>query len=138
MFKPSKTSQERLSTCCPEIQLLFKRVLYYIDYTVACGFRGEEDQDKAFADGFSKVKWPNSKHNKLPSEAIDIYPYVNGRMVNGDEEGDREQIIYNAGYIKCLAKILGINICWFGDRNNDNVLDKDRWDLAHWEVISEK
>ena len=41
---------------------------------VICGYRGKEDQDKAFAEKKSKLKFPESKHNKKPSLAVDIVP----------------------------------------------------------------
>jgi hypothetical protein len=54
---------------------------------VACAYRGKEDQDKAYKDGASMVKWPNSKHNKtLPngaacSEALDLFELKQGYAV---------------------------------------------------------
>jgi peptidoglycan L-alanyl-D-glutamate endopeptidase CwlK len=51
------------------------QVIKKTDFSVICGHRSKEDQDKAFAEGHSKLKWPNSKHNKVPSEAVDIVPY---------------------------------------------------------------
>jgi peptidoglycan L-alanyl-D-glutamate endopeptidase CwlK len=45
------------------------------DFSVICGFRGEKEQNEAYASGNSKLKWPQSKHNKTPSEAVDIVPY---------------------------------------------------------------
>jgi peptidoglycan L-alanyl-D-glutamate endopeptidase CwlK len=45
------------------------------DFSVICGFRGEKEQNEAYSSGHSKLKWPQSKHNKIPSEAVDIVPY---------------------------------------------------------------
>jgi peptidoglycan L-alanyl-D-glutamate endopeptidase CwlK len=39
---------------------------------VICGHRNKEDQDKAFKEGNSKLEFPNSKHNKKPSLAVDV------------------------------------------------------------------
>lgn len=50
-------------------------VVKRFDITVLCGHRGEAEQNAAYAAGNSKLKWPNSKHNKTPSEAVDIVPY---------------------------------------------------------------
>jgi len=44
------------------------------DLKVICSFRNEHDQNKAFAEKKSKLKWPKSKHNCYPSEAIDVVP----------------------------------------------------------------
>jgi peptidoglycan L-alanyl-D-glutamate endopeptidase CwlK len=44
------------------------------DLKVICGYRNEADQNKAFAEGKSKLKWPKSAHNSHPSMAIDVVP----------------------------------------------------------------
>lgn len=73
--KFSSKSLSRLSTCHPDLQLLCNAVLQDMDITVLCGQRNETDQNKAFADGKSKLKFPNSAHNKTPSLAVDCAPY---------------------------------------------------------------
>ena len=70
----SQTSKARLSTAHPDLQRLFNEVVKHWDCTIVCGHRGKEEQDKAFAEGKSKVKWPNGRHNKLPSLAVDVMP----------------------------------------------------------------
>jgi len=45
------------------------------DCTVLVGHRGKAEQDAAFADGKSKLRWPKSKHNLTPSLAVDVVPY---------------------------------------------------------------
>ena len=47
---------------------------------IVCGHRNKEDQNKAFAEGKSKLKWPKGKHNKLPSQAVDAAPYISGNI----------------------------------------------------------
>ena len=46
-----------------------------MDVTVLCGHRGKAEQDLAYSRGYSKLKYPKSKHNKIPSLAIDLAPY---------------------------------------------------------------
>lgn len=46
-----------------------------VDIQVTCGFRDKAEQDKAVADGASKTPWPKSKHNRFPSDAVDVVPY---------------------------------------------------------------
>lgn len=41
---------------------------------VICGHRGKEEQNEAAKNGKSELKWPNSKHNKTPAEALDFVP----------------------------------------------------------------
>lgn len=46
-----------------------------MEITVLCGYRGEKEQNEAFAKGNSKLKFPKSKHNKKPAQAVDVAPY---------------------------------------------------------------
>jgi peptidoglycan L-alanyl-D-glutamate endopeptidase CwlK len=81
-----KLSLYRLATCHPDLQRLIRAVangveqgdLSYAgvrDITVLCGHRGEAEQDAAVARGASKTPWPRSKHNRSPSDAVDVAPY---------------------------------------------------------------
>ena len=45
-----------------------------MDVAVICGHRGKAEQNNAFIRGKSSLQWPRSKHNKMPSEAMDIVP----------------------------------------------------------------
>jgi peptidoglycan LD-endopeptidase CwlK len=71
----SKSSLEKLETCDGRLQRLFNEVIKYTDCTVVCGHRGRAEQEAAFDAGFSKVHFPNSKHNKTPALAADVVPY---------------------------------------------------------------
>ena len=75
MNKFSKKSSRKLSECHADLQTLFQIVIKHWDCTVTWGHRGEEDQNQAYKDGFSKLKYPDSKHNKRPSFAVDVVPY---------------------------------------------------------------
>lgn len=75
MPKLSLRSKERLATCHADIRKVCNELIKYIDFSVVCGYRIKDDQDKAYAEGKSKLKWPKSAHNSLPSKAIDIVPY---------------------------------------------------------------
>jgi hypothetical protein len=81
-----KTSKLRLATCHPDLRRLIEMVaegvdqgdLAYADVhdiTVLCGYRGQAEQDAAVARGVSKTAWPRSKHNRVPSDAVDVAPY---------------------------------------------------------------
>ncbi len=71
-----KHSLEVRSTLHPDLVKVVDEVSKEINLTLLCGHRNQEDQDRAFAEGKSKLKWPNSRHNTTPSEAVDaaIYP----------------------------------------------------------------
>lgn len=71
----SKISEERLLTCHPDIIRVCRELIKQYDFSVLCGYRDQEEQDKAFNEGNSKVIYPNSKHNTKPSLAVDLAPY---------------------------------------------------------------
>ena len=71
----SKRSLLQLESCHIVLQRLMKRVIERTDFSVICGFRNQQEQDKAYADGRSKLKWPHSKHNTSPSLAVDVIPF---------------------------------------------------------------
>ena len=71
----SKTSKKRLVTCDQDLQTIFEYVIKHFDCTIICGERSKEAQEEAFDNGFSKVHFPNSKHNSNPSMAVDVIPY---------------------------------------------------------------
>ena len=85
-FMLSNVSRNRLDTCHTLLQRLVTEVLKgdvtheggerkAFDVSVLCGFRGQADQDAAFATGKSKLQWPRSKHNKRPAMAVDLVPW---------------------------------------------------------------
>jgi len=71
----SKKSKNYLVTCHPDLQILFNEVILRYDCRVLCGYRGEKEQNEAFEANYSKVKFPNSYHNKWLSNAVDVIPY---------------------------------------------------------------
>ena len=126
-----KRSKERLETCEEPLQILFNEVIKDFDCTVLVGHRGEEDQNRAFAEVKSKAKWGESKHNSFPSKAIDIVPYP----IDWD---DRDRYHFFAGFVMSVAIQLGINIRWGGNWANDfnTGFIKNRFDdLVHFELI---
>jgi peptidoglycan L-alanyl-D-glutamate endopeptidase CwlK len=70
----NKNSREKLATCHPNIIRLAIAVNNIYPIQCICGHRNELDQEKAFQNGFSKLKYPDSKHNKKPSLAADFVP----------------------------------------------------------------
>jgi peptidoglycan LD-endopeptidase CwlK len=125
----SQHSLEQLSLCHPKLQELVKAVATKFDITVICGARSKEDQDKAFREGRSKAQYPNSPHNKLPSNAVDIAPYP-------IDWNDVRRFYYLGGFVVSEAKRLGIKIRWGGDWNgNFDIKDQNFHDLPHFELI---
>jgi len=75
MPKFSKRSLTELDSCHVVLQRLLRRVIERSDFTVICGHRGQEAQDKAYKAGTSKLQFPHSKHNTSPSMAVDVAPW---------------------------------------------------------------
>jgi len=131
MAKFGKVSMERLNTCDPRLQHIFLVVIEKFDCAVICGHRNKEDQDKAYNSGNSKLKWPNGNHNKLPSRAIDVAPYINGTI-----SWDSKQCYFFAGYVLRVADELGIKIRWGGNWSGDKDLSNNTFnDLVHFEIV---
>ncbi len=74
----SNNSKVKLSTCDPRLQEILYEAIEIVDFTIMEGHRGEAAQNKAFAEKKSKLKWPNGNHNKRPSTAVDIAPWLPG------------------------------------------------------------
>lgn len=70
----SKRSAERLATCDERLQDIFNTVILHRDCTILTGYRNKEEQTRAFKAG-NGVAWPKSKHNKKPSQAVDVMPW---------------------------------------------------------------
>ena len=128
MFKYSKSSADKLATCHPDLQLLFNEVIKHYDCTIICGHRGEKEQNEAFMNGFSKLKFPKSKHNSMPSRAVDCLPYP-------IQWSDKSRHLHFAGYVQAVADILGIKIRWGGNFDGDKNLDNGFQDKPHFELV---
>jgi len=102
----SEQSQRRLDSCHEDLQLIFTVVLAVIDNSIICGHRGEEEQRALFAQGPSvtKVNWPDSRHNSLPSMAVDAAPY--DRHLRDIDWKDKERFYFFAGMVIAVAKML--------------------------------
>lgn len=121
MNKYSKVSKERLSTCDSRLQDIFNELIKELDCSIICGFRGEEEQNKAFYMGKSKAIWGKSKHNKRPSLAVDAAPYP-------IDWNNHVRFVQMNDKIQAIAKRRGIKIKWGG-------AFKSFKDLSHWELV---
>jgi peptidoglycan L-alanyl-D-glutamate endopeptidase CwlK len=127
-------SKEVLATCHADIQAVVNEAIREIDFTVVCGRRGREEQEKAVAGGKSKLHYPASKHNVEPpglALAVDLAPYRDGAI----QWNDIQAFIFLAGIIKGIALTKGIKIRWGGDFNRNNNTHDDRFmDMPHFEL----
>lgn len=129
MYKFSKKSLELLSQCDERLQKLCYEVIKVMDISILVAYRGQEEQDKAFAEKKSKLKFPNSKHNKVPSLAVDVAPYP-------IDWADERRFYFMMGIFKAKADSLGIKIRLGGDWGSDNNFQNDGFvDLPHIELL---
>lgn len=136
MSSYSVRSRERLNTCHKDLRMIFNAVIHHFDNSILCGHRDEAAQMEAYNSGRSKVKWPNGKHNRTPSMAVDAAPYPLDWQ-------DRERFHYFAGYVMGVAAILysdGLithRLRYGGDWDMDTeVADNGFDDLVHFELVT--
>ncbi len=129
----SKASKRKLETCDPRLQEIFNEVVKKWDCTIVCGYRGEYEQNQAYHDGKSQLKFPESKHNSSPSTAVDVVPYYSNVGIDWDDLGGFYMF---AGYVIRVAENLGYKIRYGGDWNgNKRTADQNFNDLPHFELI---
>lgn len=128
MYKFSKESEQKLATCHPKLQQLLRAVIEQVDFTILDGHRGQAEQNAAFAAGRSKLKFPQSKHNKVPSMAVDIAPYP-------IDWKNSARFAYLAGVVLATARAMKIDVRWGGDWNKNGELGDNKFnDLPHFEL----
>ena len=123
----SQSSMAKLETCDPLIQRVMNGVVRNYDIIIVCGFRGEEDQEKAFREGYSNARWGQSPHNIYLSEAVDIAPYP-----YAEYKDDVKKHYEMAAYVLEVASVMGIKLKWGG---NWKIRKAAKWvDLPHFEL----
>lgn len=125
-------SRRMLATCHTELAVLAEEAIAVgMDFTVLEGHRSAGRQEHLFRTGFSRVQFPNSRHNFLPSEAFDIAPYP----IDWKDSG---RFYHLAGILRSIADgALGhYTLRWGGDWDGDfDLRDQTFMDLAHFELI---
>jgi hypothetical protein len=116
----STTSTARLLTCAFDLQRLFREVIRHVDCTILCGHRGKEEQMKAYTTKKSTLPWPHSRHNSMPSQAIDVAPWP---LVWTDLHRFKEFAVV----VKELGVRMDIPVEWGGDWPNFK-------DYPHWQL----
>lgn len=133
-LKFSVNSIARLDTCEPELQILARRTLSVglIDFAVVWGHRNKEEQNSFYELGKSQKLFPYSKHNRMPSEAFDLAPVINGKI-----SWDRQHHIYLAGIVLTVAtEFLDLKIRWGAnwDMDLEPITDHKFRDFGHYEI----
>lgn len=114
----SAISISRLATCHQDLQDLVREAIKDYDFSVICGFRDMKEQKAAFEAGRSKLNWPKSRHNSLPSLAVDLAP-------TPLDWSNKVRFRELAEVMKKTAAKLNIAIVWGGDWG---------WDLDHFQL----
>jgi peptidoglycan L-alanyl-D-glutamate endopeptidase CwlK len=133
-YKFGDRSKQALFDVHPDLVRLCNAVLELglFDFGVTCGHRGEEEQNKQYFEGRSKVQWPNSKHNKKPAEAVDFVLYVNGKV----DWNNRDSWNMAVGVFRGVAAMLDIKIRCGADWDGDfDTKDQTFFDMPHIELI---
>jgi peptidoglycan L-alanyl-D-glutamate endopeptidase CwlK len=126
-YKFSERSLNKLGTCDERLQELFLEAIKLtpIDFGISEGYRDTETQQKYFKEGKSKLDGVNnkSKHNYLPSRALDLYAYVGGKA-----SWDKIHLSTIYGVVETIARQKSIPIRWGGNF-------KSFLDMPHYELI---
>lgn len=130
---------KQLEQLDPELADIVREADKIVPLTVIETHRGEAAQNKAVAEGKSKLPWPKGKHNKLPSDAVDLAPtyYEKGTKIDWNDLIAFGRIM---GVIQCLGSQRGIKLRfgldWDGDfRSVNRDPDESFLDAPHVERI---
>jgi peptidoglycan L-alanyl-D-glutamate endopeptidase CwlK len=133
MRKWGKKSQKVYDELDPRLQRVCDRILHEVaDVSLIDGFREEVRQNHYYVTNRSSVQWPNSKHNKQPSLAVDLQPYPMPQR----KEKLWAALAYIAGRAIQIGIEEGVIIRWGGDWNQDGDLTNQKFDdLFHLEIM---
>jgi peptidoglycan L-alanyl-D-glutamate endopeptidase CwlK len=122
----SARSKRELASCHEDIRRLFEAVAEDHAIEVICGHRGKLAQEEAFRLGRSKLQFPKSRHNSMPSEAADVLPreIFKGSTIDWGNAGAFHDL---ARVVKATALKLQIPIEHGGDWR---MRDWPHWQLA--------
>jgi len=124
----SSRSKKQLETCDSRLQDLFNEVIKHYDCTILEGHRDEATQNEYYRTGRSKLKYPNGKHNTLPSKAVDVAPYP-------IDWEDMDRFYHFGGFVLGMAASMGIKLRWGGDWDGDKSFkDQTFHDMPHFEL----
>lgn len=124
-------SKKQLATCHSDLQLIANDAIQYVDFSILEGFRDKIHQDADYAKGVSKLKWPNGRHNKNPSDAFDFAPYP---IDWSNKVTALARFLFIAGIIWVCAVRRGIKIRFGWDWNkNLDPRDETFLDWGHVE-----
>ena len=128
-----KNSLAKLSLADTRLQKVANLAMEWgiMDFAVIESFRDKITQDRYHQEGKSKVVWPDGKHNKQPAQALDIVPFINGKI-----SWDSRHCLALSGIILAAGKVIGVPLRWGGnwDRDGEPITDQNFQDLVHYEL----
>ena len=134
-------SKNILKTCHPDLVLVMEQSIKVMDFSVLEGHRSMQRQNQLFKQRSTKVLFPNSKHNAMPSNAVDVAPYP---IDWSNEHKNLSRYYYLAGTIMAIAHKLKAqgritnHLRWGGDWDMDkNFADQNFDDLVHFEILED-
>lgn len=137
-----QTSLTKLNSCHRDLQLIMTEAISRskVDFGISEGKRSLARQQELYRKGLSRIDGvrKTGKHNLVPSMAVDIYAWVQGRG-----NWDDAHLGYLAGVVIRAADDLleggkiTHKIRWGGDWDGDGIiaLDHSLKDLPHFELI---
>ena len=130
----SSKSKKVYDTLDPRLQTLVTRIRdEVVDISLVYGYRDREAQNALYENDLSTLKYPDSKHNKKPSLAVDLQPYP----FPSYEPKLWGALGYIAGRAYQIAEQEGFEIRWGGDWDSDGDLtDQNFDDLFHIELVT--
>ena len=135
MFNFGSRSKACLESVDPRLRTILKEALKhsYVDFGITEGYRDQATQDQYYAEGKSTKKYPEGKHNRVPSEAVDVICYVKGKATY-----DIKYYIYLYGLLTGIAGTLDLAIRsgldW--DRDGEIMTDQTLQDGCHFELAT--
>lgn len=129
MYKFGKKSQANLDSADTRLQEVANEAIKIIDHSILCGHRSRDEQDDYFHRGLSKLEFPQSKHNALPSLAIDVAPYP-------IDWNDTARFTHLIGVYRGIAAMKGYTLRVGCDWDQDgDIRDQTFMDYPHMELV---
>jgi len=130
-FSFGRRSQTNLDTCHDDLKTVLNEVIKFYDFSVIEGYRNEATQEKYFRMGVSRLHFPDSKHNRDLSHAVDIVPWPT-------QYKNRDQMLLLAGFVLGTASRMQIKLRWGGSwKEGSFSLHRSFVDLPHFELVQQ-
>lgn len=131
-YKFGERSKEIRNTLHPKLQSIVDEVLKIMNISLISGHRDKLEQNVLYKEGRSKLKYPKSRHNSNPSEAVDVMLWNKEKPHIRWNDVSQMQLV--AGVFIATAYKLGIKIRSGADWNSNYITDESFYDGGHFEL----